>query len=305
MLSDRHYMRGDAARRPVSVLTWFLGLLVGVFVVQKLLVVFLNYPEYLQHVALSGQGIREGRVWTLLSYAFLHSTDNLAHLLLNGLGLYTIGRQVEQEIGPTRFVQLLLATTLGAGLIWLGVHYQRPGTVIGASGIVMGLLAVFACSHPQRPTRFLLFFIIPVTIQPIWLVAAIGGIDLIGFILRELPDKGTLYGIAHSAHLGGLVAGWLFHRLVLSRPIFNWGDDAAPPASQRRPAVRTKASYAAGPSPNATPATSSPVVPPTSRNAIRVEVDRILDKINLHGFASLTDAEKRVLDQARHLLNHR
>jgi membrane associated rhomboid family serine protease len=316
MLSDRSYMRHDFGRQPPNFLLWFLGTLAAIFVLQRIGEVFFGSQFLLAHGSLSSQGLRSGEIWTPLTYALLHG--NLTHLLLNGLGLFFIGRYLQEALGPTRLAWLVLVGALGGALAWIGIHFSRHGHVVGASGVVMAFLAVFACLQPRRPMTVLLFFIIPVTVQPIWLVSIITGVELLGFLTQELPRSGSLYGIAHSAHLGGLAAGWLFHRFVLARPAALPGIE--PPAWLRKRAVREAASYrvnvdepparrpsggVAGASGGAAHAASSAALPPGSREALRVEVDRILDKINLHGFGSLTEAEKRVLDQARQQLSHR
>jgi len=301
MLSDRSYMRAPSGRTPPSVLTWFLGILVAVFIVQSVSVAQI----WLDYGALSAGGIRHGKVWTLFTYALLHG--GLAHLLINGLGLFFFGRELEAALGSRRFVQALFATALGGALVWLALHFRRSDSVIGASGILMGLLTIYACLYPRRPLTMLLFFVIPVTLQPMWIVALFGGIDLLGLVFWELPGHGSLYGVAHSAHLGGLAAGWLFYQLFVARsqPFMSGAASAIePPAWFRRRAPRPPAAYTVNLSPPPAAARPSPPVP-TSRDSLRAEVDRILDKINLHGFGALTPEEKRVLDEARQHLNPR
>jgi membrane associated rhomboid family serine protease len=300
MLSDRSYMRGDFGRTPPSVLACFLGLLVGVFVLQNIATLWFGSNAILDYGSLSGSGIRSGHVWGLLTYSLLHG--GIGHLLLNGLGLYFIGRELQSQFGPERFLKLILATALGGALVWLGVNLNRPGSVIGASAVLMGFLAVFACMNPRRPITLLLFFILPVTVQPLWVVIVLGGVDLLGFLFYELPSNRTLYGVAHSAHLGGLAAGWLFYQFAVARASGSGAAAIEPPAWFRRKDSLPAPSYKV----NVDPAPASPARPaPPARDALRAEVDRILDKINLHGFGSLTAAEKRVLDEARKHLNPR
>lgn len=305
MLSDRSYMRDPSPRTPPSVLACFLGLLVGVFVLQEIFRVWNIGPTLpFDYGALSSTGIRSGQVWTLLTYTLLHAS--IGHLLMNGLGLYFIGRELQMRLGPERFLKLILAGAFGAGLVWLGIHLNRSGIVIGASGVLMAFLAVFACYDPRRPIQLLLFFVLPVTVQPIWVVGVLGSVDLLGFLFYELPKSQTLYGIAHSAHLGGLAAGWLFYQLVVARRSASSasGTLIEPPAwfkrKDSRPALASRVNIETRPN------ASRPVGPAVARrDALRAEVDRILDKINLHGFGSLTAAEKRVLDEARDHLNPR
>ncbi len=304
-------MRGDTHRSAPGFLVWFLGALAAGFVLQSAAEYFRS-SFLMDYGALSASNLRSGEVWTLLTYVFLHG--GVFHLLLNGLGIFFLGRALQDSLGETRLAWLTLWGAVGAALAWAGLHFNRTGAVIGASGVVMAYLAVFACLHPRRPMTLLLFFVIPVTVQPIWLVAVIASVDVLGLLAQELPGRGSLYGVAHSAHLGGLVAGWLFHRFVFARPAIGGRAAVEPPAWVRKRAARPAPAYSVnlGPAAKAAtpPSVSEPAPPPAaagarSREAIRAEVDRILDKINLHGFGSLTDAEKRVLDEARQHINPR
>ncbi len=309
MLSDRYYMRQEAGSRPLRFLAWFLGALAVVFVFQRVGEVFFRSDALLRHGALSSHGLWGGAVWTPVTYALLHGS--LTHLLINGLGLFFVGRILQDTLGSARLAWLTLAGALGGAAAWVAVYFDRPGTVIGASAVVMAYLTVFACLHPWRPVTILVFFVLPVTIQPAWLILIVGLVELLGFLLKEWPGSTTLYGIAHSAHLGGMLAGWLFYRAVLA-PRSRSGALMEPPAWLRkrkaRPAVYTVNLEAPTPppatvEPDQSPRTTSPVT--ASREALKAEVDRILDKINLHGFGALTEAEKRVLDEARQHLSHR
>jgi membrane associated rhomboid family serine protease len=304
MLSDRSYMHYENGRQGPSFLVCLLATLAAVFVLQRVGEVFFGSQFLLRHGAFSADNLLAGKVWTSFTYALLHGS--LTHLLLNGLGLFFIGRFLQDTLGPKRLAWLTIIGALGAAAAWLGINFQRSGFVLGASGVVMAFLAVFACLQPRRPITVLLFFVIPITVQPIWLVGVIAGIDVLGLLTQELPGSGTLYGIAHSAHLGGLAAGWLFHRYVLAGPVSL--PSIEPPAWLRKNRERAAPAYrvdvgGASPLPRGAPAATPP--PASTREALRAEVDRILDKINLHGFGSLTDAEKRVLDEARQHLSPR
>lgn len=307
MLSDRSYMRTVSGRPNLGFLAWFLGVLAGVFVLQKVSEAFFNSFALLDHGALSSSGLRRGEIWRPFTYALLHGSP--IHLLLNGLGLFFIGRYLQETLGSVRLAWLTFAGAVGGALVWLAFHFTRAGVVIGASGIAMTYLSVFACLNPRRPITVLLFFIIPITIQPMWLVAIIGGIDVLGLITQELPASGSLYGVAHSAHLGGLLAGWIFYRLVLAPRRGGTDPIIEPPSWLKKQSRRPVPAYTVNldvPAAGSGSADASPVMPSAgARDALRVEVDRILDKINLDGFGSLTAEEKRVLDQARHHLSHR
>lgn len=302
-------MRGNPLRNSPGFLPLFLGALVAGFVLQTATTSF-GTSFVSDHGSLSADGLRKGAVWSLLTYVLLHGS--VFHLLLNGLGVFFLGRALQDSLGQTRMAGLTLAGALGAALTWAALHFNRTGAVIGASGVVMAYLAVFACLHPRRPMTLLLFFVIPVTVQPIWLVAVIAGVDVLGLLAQELPGRGSLYGVAHSAHLGGLAAGWLFHRFVIAQPSFGGRTVMEPPSWIRKRSARPGPAYSV----NLGPASKNTTPPPTaktpphpsapsarSRESLRAEVDRILDKINLQGFGSLSAAEKRVLDEARQHIN--
>jgi membrane associated rhomboid family serine protease len=300
MLSDRFYMRDSQERSSFRLIPWFLGVLVGVFVVQNLIERwFPAIGSIYDYAALSGSALRHGYVWTLLTYTLLHA--NFTHLLLNGLGLFFMGRQLEETIGPRRLVILTVVSALVSAAFWLGINFHRDGQVIGASGIAMAYLMVFACLQPRRPITFLVLFIIPVTMKPLWMVAIAGGIDLAGFFWTELPG-GPSGWIAHSAHLGGLAGGWLFYQLIMVRGAKVSTPAIEPPAWFKKPAARAPG-YVVNLPGVAHPAAPAPKV--AGRDQVRAEVDRILDKINEHGFGALTPAEKRMLDEAREVLRPR
>jgi membrane associated rhomboid family serine protease len=302
MLSDRSYMRGLQRFPSFTLIPWFLGVVVGVFIVQNMLERWFGLSSYYQYTALSGSGLRQGYAWTVLTYALLHG--GVMHLLLNGLGLFFLGRELEASLGTKRLVQLTLTAVLFSALFWLGVNFARPGQVVGASGVVMAYLMVFACLQPQRSMTFLLFFIIPVTLKPFWIVAILAGIDLFGFFFSELPG-GSGGWIAHSAHLGGLAGGWVFFQTFVGRAGLGSAPTIEAPrwlrkAPAREPGYTVNLSGRAAPTRGAAPVPSM-----AGRDRMRAEVDRILDKINERGFGALSADEKRVLDEARQVLGPR
>jgi hypothetical protein len=302
MLSDRSYMRGPERSPSFTLIPWFLGVLVGVFIVQNLLERWFGFGAYYNYSALSGAGIRQGYAWTLLTYALLHG--GVLHLLLNCLGLFFIGRDLEATLGTRSLVQLTLTAVLVSAFFWLGVNFARPGQVVGASGVVMAYLMVFACLQPQRPMNFLLLFIIPVTMKPFWLVAILASIDLFGFFFRELPG-GSGEWVAHSAHLGGLAGGWVFFQLFFARAGSGGATVIEAPRWIRKAPAREPASTFNVSGRSAAPGGAGAAPSDAGRDQVRAEVDRILDKINERGFGSLSVKEKRVLDDARQTLGPR
>jgi membrane associated rhomboid family serine protease len=141
--------------------------------------------------------------WQIVTYAFLHSTGNLSHLLLNMLGLWMFGAEIERYVGPWRLLACYFASVLTAGLTQIYVPPllgAPPVPTIGASGGVFGLLLAYALLFPHRKVVPL----IPPIPMPAWLFATIyAGIELI------MGVTGTLSGIAHFAHLGGMIGSAL------------------------------------------------------------------------------------------------
>ena len=306
MLSDRSYMRDDYARPTTSVTTWLICATLAGFILQhvtyKWLGVGIN-ASYEGLLGLSVEGIKSGKVWTLVTYCLLHARENLLHIIFNLLWIYLLSRELLPLLGGKRFLWLYGLGVFSGGLLWLATNWTHGGGVVGASAGVFALLMMFAAINPNRPITFLLFFVLPVTIKPKWLVVALGSFDLFGFLFFEVMGDSSLGDVAHSAHLGGLAAGWLFFRYVHER---EWkAPDRA--TSIELPAWMRRAKKA----PVATPAYKVNLSSTTTEPArlgkadLKAEVDRILDKINSKGFGSLTDDEKRCLDQAKDLLNRR
>ena len=148
-------------------------------------------------------GVTYFRPWQIVTYAFLHSTGNITHLLFNMLGLWMFGAEVERYVGPRRLLACYFASVITAALSQLFVPMifgAPPGPTIGASGGVFGLLLAYAFLFPTRKVIPL----IPPIPMPAWLFATVyAGIELF------LGVTGTLSGVAHFAHLGGMVGSAL------------------------------------------------------------------------------------------------
>ena len=298
MLSDRSYMRDSYPREKVSALTWLISATVAAFVlqivVQRVLPITSSATASVEHLfGLTRGAILSGHVWTLFSYGFLHDTNYLLHVIGNLLGLYFIGRVLEPMLGRRRFIGLYAASIIVGGAAWLAVNWHNGGTLLGASAGVMGLFTVFVCFYPQQPITFLLFFIVPITLKPRIVLFAALLIDAMGCLFYEVLGAVSPFGFAHSAHLGGMLAGWIYYRYVHEA---NWHLPTKR-ADIELPRWAKKAAKAA------TPAAFQ--VNLTSKEDLKVEVDRILDKINSQGFGALSADEKRILDEAKDLLSRR
>ena len=140
--------------------------------------------------------------WQVLSYAFLHG--DMLHLFFNMLGLWMFGAELEQLWGSRRFWQFLLAAVVVAAITQLLITLFAGSNVptVGASGALFGLLLAFGMLFPNR-TIMPLFPPIPMKARNF--VILFGGIELLMGVWGGS-------GIAHFAHLGGMLGGWLMIR---------------------------------------------------------------------------------------------
>ena len=259
---------------------------VAVFLLQNVFVYALKSSVIEQFFALSPYAISKGYFWTLITYSFLHA--NFIHILINMLVLYFIGTHVESILGPRRFLGLYLASAFTGGLAWLLFHLNTPGLVVGASAATIGTLICFCALLPNQPITFLLFFILPITMKPKWLAAIVIGFELFGFLFRELQGQGAS-DIAYSAHLGGALGSYLFFLLAIQRD-FSFSRFIPKSIKIERP-NRSKRQGLTG----------RFKVNISGKNT-KEEVNRILDKINQKGFASLSQDEKEFLEKAKDFL---
>lgn len=152
------------------------------------------------------------QVWQVLSYAFLHG--GLLHLFFNMFGLWMFGTALEQLWGSRRFLHYFLVCAVGAGLIQLLVVSWTDGVypTVGASGGVLGILLAFAMTYPNR---IILLLIPPIPMKAKYFVVLFGGFSLWAGV------TGTQAGVAHFAHLGGMLFGFLMIQYWRSRWPFN------------------------------------------------------------------------------------
>ncbi len=278
-----------------SMLTWIIVAIIAGFILQNIFLRWFNAGDLFHYnLALTADGFQAGKVWTLLTYSLLHSTSNLLHIIGNLLAIYFLGRELIGLLGERRFLGFCLTAVAVGGLAWTAVHWNGAGILLGASAATCGLLAVFACFFPNRQITFLLFFILPVTVKPKYLAWAVLGLDACGFVFYEIMGAASPFGIAHSAHLGGMLTGWIYHRYIHDS---QWGLPWQR-TEMTLPRWARKAKVSTNPAPRYT-------VNLENAADLRAEVDRILDKINSEGFGALTAEEKRVLDGARDQLSRR
>lgn len=219
--------------------------------------------------------------WTFLTYMFVHG--GMLHLAANMLALYVFGTPVENRLGGRTFLTYYLGCGVGAALVSLAmaaVHFDSA-PVVGASGAVLGIAVAFAMLWPDAE---ILVFPIPVPIRARVLVFlfVISELALAAFRVQD--------GIAHPAHIGGLLTGWLFFKFR----------DRAPRLPQPRARRLEPAVMAQSVARDAVP--SQPRIARSAPGSLNddpqtAEVDRVLDKISAKGIESLTREERRFLDE--------
>jgi len=199
------------------------------------------------------------QLWRLVTYQFLHG--GIAHVLFNMLGLYFLGPTLERHWQGKKFLTFYLGCGAAGGLFYTLLtvfNFLSPGPMVGASGAILGMLAACAILFPHFVV-FILFFPVPIR------VAAIGlTIMYFFYVITRGPNAG-----GHAAHLAGMATGAAY---VFSR---SWRDQF----TSRIRANRHKKQV-------------------TVQGDIRVELDRILEKVHDSGLQSLTSKEKKILKEA-------
>jgi len=292
-IADRSYMRGRRPGGPrLSATVWTLGVLVASFILG-----LIGSAARVDFHA--GLGLSESHPlpWQPLTYALVHG--DFWHLLGNGLILWWTGDIVERTYGRRAFWSVLAGgTVIGAAVWWLtGLGGGAAGgELIGASAAAYALMLVALLDKLEHQITLLLFFFLPVTLLVRWVLLLAAGFALSGWAFSELPSRHTWTGwhavwssgIAHSAHLGGLVFGWLaFRRLNQTNlTVQDAQEDMAPPPPT-------------APEPDVTrhDDEETAAVAPRTRQQARAELDLLLDKISARGFGSLSEADKRRLEE--------
>lgn len=137
-------------------------------------------------------------IWQLVTYMFLHG--DFWHIFFNMFVLWMFGTRLEGTWGTQEFVKYYFLTGVAAGIANVLWNFGSPYPTIGASGAVYGLLAAFALFYPEEPIY--LYFLFPIKAKYFALI-----LGVIEFLSAYSYD-----GIAHIAHLGGMVAGFFYIR---------------------------------------------------------------------------------------------
>jgi membrane associated rhomboid family serine protease len=289
MLEDRDYMRQPEYGRRLS-LTVALIIVNAIVFGFELLVSGYSQSLFIEdnYFALSVEGLKNGFVWQLLTFQFMHA--GLWHLVFNCWAIYVFGRAIEETLGWKKFLILYLGSGVVGGicqvlaaLLWPGLF---GGPVVGASAGGFGLLAAFAVLFPERELVLLLFFILPIRLSAKMLLMLSAVLALAGIVF-------PFSHIANAAHLGGMLTGVIFIRQFIQGRGWQWDFPS------RRAAPRKLASTRAGKGSLWRSAANPPDEDLSTDEFVKSEVDPILDKISRHGIQSLTAREREILEIAR------
>ena len=296
MLSDRQYMRDDYPKGGRSALTWLLSAIAAGFILVAAFERLFMSAAFTDWLQLTFSGLQKWHLWQLVTYSFIHPVADIPSVFVvvfNLMSLYLLGREMESLLGTKRFLTLYFGAVLLGAVAWLAVNQRFGGVLMGAWPGIAACLTLFACLNPDQEIR-MLFLFVPVTIRPKYLVWFVAAVECCGLAFWEIRGQISPLGYAHSAHLGGMLAGYLYYRLVHQREWLNPdGRSAIELPGWLRKSRKTAAT---------TPAKFK--VNLTNREDLKTEVDRILDKINSEGFNALTPEEKQLLDEARDQLSH-
>jgi membrane associated rhomboid family serine protease len=205
------------------------------------------------------------QIWRFITYMFLHDPHGPAHILFNMLALWMFGIELEELWGTKRFVRFYLISGVCAG--FFSLLFWNSASIIGASGAILALLTVYACYFPDR--SILMFFIFPLPVR--------AAVIVIGLISLWGAWSGT-GNIAYITHLGGIAVGFFYFKYyptIVSR--LNSRKEKIKKAPVILP-FRPKSGTAHG------------------NEYFEEKIDPILKKISENGMDSLTDKEKKILE---------
>lgn len=216
--------------------------------------------------------VHKAWVWQLLTYMFLHG--GLMHVAFNMLALWMFGTQLERVWGTREFLKYYFITGIGAGLINVAFNVSSPIPTIGASGAIFGLLLAYGVLFPNN--LILLYFFIPIKAK--YFVILFAALEFL------MAKSYTMDGVAHFAHLGGMAIGFLYLKSAPYLGKLTWRIAQAQREKKEAKQVKLQTRRL------------------TDLQAIRSEVDYLLERISKVGYDKLTEEEKQRLEEASRLL---
>ena len=209
-------------------------------------------------------------VWQFITYMFLHGS--FFHIFFNMFVLWIFGCEVERAWGTREFLKYYFITGIGAGLFGFLFSLGMHSVIIGASGAVYGIMLAFGLLFPERIITLLIFFVLPVSMKAKYLVMMMALISIFSGVSNLF---GTHDGVAHFAHLGGMLIGFLYLKSDWrTQKVLNQIKKTVQPKKVKMKVYRAE-----------------------KPEDLQRQVDEILDKINEIGYKRLSRTEKDILDR--------
>ncbi len=267
MIYDRDYYRySRGGYRYQNVVGKLIIANIGIFILQS----FMFGPMIMWFGLVPALVMKKLFIWQIFTYMFLHG--NVTHLLFNMFALWIFGREIEYVWGSRNFLIYYIICGLGAGITTIITGPFSPIPTIGASGAIYGLLYAYSFLFPERYVY--IWFFIPLKAK--YMAVIFGVIEFLSGI------GATGSNIAHFAHLGGLLTGYIVLNRSKIKRWFQGGDHTYTKTSGDETFYDISEDDVMG------------------DGAINMaEVNRILDKISKYGMSSLTEEEYEYLQRAR------
>lgn len=159
------------------------------------------FREFREYTFLYFPGSDYFKPYQLVTHMFMHGGES--HILFNMMSLFFLGPMVEQNLGSRRFLIFYLISGFGAMILHLGlafIGFIPPSPIVGASGAIMGVFIAFGLLYPN--VKLMLIFP-PIPVKAKYLMGVLVLVDLFSGV------SGYSTGIAHFAHLGGAIMGFI------------------------------------------------------------------------------------------------
>jgi len=231
-------------------------------------------PQITTQFALKSDVLEDMKIWNFISYMFIHA--DFFHIAFNMWSLNLFGKVIIPELKVNKFLNLYFISGIFSALFWLFLSASLGSSIIGASGAVSGVMIAAAMINPDM-RLVLLFFPKPIKLKTVMIVIAIFEI-FSEFIHTD--------NVAHSAHLGGFLAGYLYIKLVYKDILWDPLDFIFKGKKKNHKKTIIPKGW-------------SMKTYTQSDNVSQEELDILLDKISATGINSLTDTEMKRLEMAR------
>ncbi len=299
---NRDYARTDdrSYANPTTrwtIVGWLIAINVAVFIVQCIWTQPSPFgrrvPVINSWLSLDPAAVVKGQIWRLTTYDFMHDRNRVYHILFNMMILFYAGRKLLDRYSEREFFWLYMVSGVLSGMAFVAwqLGFGKTAPAIGASGAVAAIMVVYAVHWPWD--RWTIFFVIPM--PAVWVAVGTAIFDLYPMLL-QLGGQGDRSGVAHVAHIGGMLFGYLYatNQWALE-PWIDWVSRLNP--LKRGPKLRVHRE-------------DPPVAPPPRREdrhaeQLKARMDEILAKITAQGQSSLTEEEQRVLNEASRFFRNR